>query len=125
MYLLHEWWVFMVNVGKYTSSMDPMGIPAGWPGKVSLFILLMISEIPSLSLNSLLRPAISWGKRSIGGGPGPLDSHDTRHLNQSGDKPGFFPLRYRRECLIHFWPEKGQESNITTRTQMSNEKGLV
>ena len=23
---LHEWMIFMVNVGKYTSPMDPMGI---------------------------------------------------------------------------------------------------
>ena len=26
---LHEWLVFTVNVGKYTSPMDPMGIKGG------------------------------------------------------------------------------------------------
>ena len=26
---LHEWLIFMVKVGKYTSSMDPMGLKAG------------------------------------------------------------------------------------------------
>ena len=25
-YLLHEWLIFMVNVGIYTSPMDPMGM---------------------------------------------------------------------------------------------------
>ena len=26
---LHEWLIFMVNVGKYTSPMDPMGFELG------------------------------------------------------------------------------------------------
>ena len=29
---VHEWWIFIVNVGKYTSPMDPMGMPPP-PGK--------------------------------------------------------------------------------------------
>ena len=63
------------------------------PGKFGLIDGL---RIPSLSLNSLLRPVIYWGNQSIVG-VGPLDSHDTRHQNQSGDKPGvvrgcFFPF---------------------------------
>ena len=91
------------------------------PGKFGLIDGL---RIPSLSLNSLLRPVIYWGNQSIVG-VGPLDSHDTRHQNQSGDKPGvvrgcFFPLTW--ESLTHFWPEKKRQvSNITTRKQLSNE----
>ena len=33
---LHEWLKFMVNVGKYTSPMDPMGIDVQFAVRVSL-----------------------------------------------------------------------------------------